>query len=82
MIGDTILMLKPKEDWYADPTEELNPRITWETEDAYATEEALREGGVTISDTVEVYGDNPIGSFIDSEGNKIWFCSESGNSRT
>jgi len=79
MIGDVILLLKPQEDWYGKPTEELNPRITLEVKDAYATEKALLERGVTISDPVSVYGDNPIGAFLDSEGNKLWFCSDSGN---
>ena len=77
MIGDVILLLKPQEDWYAKPTEQLNPRITLEVKDAYATEKALRERGITISDPVTVYGANPIGAFLDSEGNKLWFCSDS-----
>lgn len=61
-------------------TEELNARVTLEVKDAYATEKALLERGVTISDPVTVYGDNPIGAFLDSEGNKLWFCSDSGKS--
>ncbi len=77
MIGDVILLLKPQEDWYAKPTDQLNPRITREVKDAYATEKALLERGVTISDPVTVYGVNPIGAFLDSEGNKLWFCSDS-----
>jgi catechol 2,3-dioxygenase-like lactoylglutathione lyase family enzyme len=80
MIGDVILLLKPQEEWYGKPTEELNARITLEVKDAYATEKALLERGVTISDPVTVYGDNPIGAFLDSEGNKLWFCSDSGKS--
>jgi len=79
LIGDVILLLKPQEEWYGRPTEELNPRITVEVKDAYATQKALRERGVTISDPVAVYDDNPIGAFLDSEGNKLWFCSDSGN---
>ena len=59
MIGDVILLLKPQEDWYAKPTEQLNPRITLEVKDAYATEKALRERGITISDPVTVPGANP-----------------------
>jgi catechol 2,3-dioxygenase-like lactoylglutathione lyase family enzyme len=77
MLGNVILLLKPREEWYGKPTDELNARITVEVNDAYATEKALRERGVTISDPVAVYGDNPIGAFLDSEGNKLWFCSES-----
>ena len=79
LLGDVIILLKPEEEWYAKPTEELNARVTLEVKDAYATEKALRERGVSISDPVAVYGDNPIGAFLDSEGNKLWFCSEAGN---
>ena len=79
MIGDVVLLLKPEEEWYGKPTEELNARITLQVEDSYATEKALRERGVTISDPVTVYDDNPIGAFLDSEGNKLWFCSEAKN---
>lgn len=80
MIGNVILLLKPQEEWYGKPTNELNARITLEVKDAYATEKALRDRGVRISDPVAVYGDNPIGAFLDSEGNKLWFCSDSGKS--
>jgi catechol 2,3-dioxygenase-like lactoylglutathione lyase family enzyme len=76
LIGDVILLLKPEEEWYGKPSKELNARITLEVKDSYATEKALIKRGVTISDPVAVYGDNPIGSFLDSEGNKLWFCSE------
>ncbi len=82
MIGNVVLLLKPQEEWYGKPTEELNARITLEVKDAYATEKALLARGVTISDPVTVYGDNPIGAFLDSEGNKLWFCSDSGKSET
>jgi predicted enzyme related to lactoylglutathione lyase len=76
MVGDVILLLKPEVEWYGRPTKELNARITLEVEDSYATEKKLRERGVTISDPVAMYGDHPIGAFLDSEGNKLWFCSE------
>jgi catechol 2,3-dioxygenase-like lactoylglutathione lyase family enzyme len=76
LIGDVILLLKPVEEWYGRPTQELNARITLEVKDSYATEKILRRRGVTISDPVTVYDDNPVGSFLDSEGNKLWFCSE------
>jgi len=46
-----------------------------ETHDAFATEKALKELGVTVSDPVTLYDGTPIGTFLDSEGNKIWFCS-------
>ncbi|MFW2365829.1 MAG: VOC family protein, partial [Desulforhopalus sp.] len=80
LIGDTIVMLKTQEEIQAKPTEELNPRITVETQDSFATEKALKERGVTVSDPVTFYDNTPIGAFLDSEGNKIWFCSVSGKS--
>ena len=80
LIGDTIVMLKTEEEIQAKPTEELNPRITVETDDSFATEKALKERGVTVSDPVTFYDNTPIGAFLDSEGNKIWFCSVSGKS--
>ena len=80
MIGGVFLLLKPQEEWYGKPSEELNARITLEVKDAHATEKALLARGVRITDPVKVYGDNPIGAFLDSEGNKLWFCSESGRS--
>ena len=73
-LGETILMLKS--DWYGKPTAEPNPRMTLQVENARATETALRARGVVISDQVQVYGEFPVGAFLDSEGNKIWFCSE------
>lgn len=73
-LGGTILMLK--DDWYAKPTAEPNPRITIAVERAPETEAALRRLGVTISDPVLPYDDGfHVGSFLDSEGNKLWFCS-------
>jgi catechol 2,3-dioxygenase-like lactoylglutathione lyase family enzyme len=73
MLGTTIFMLKPG--WYAPPTDAPNPRITIATEHAPDTERALRARGVTISDPVQPYDEFYVGSFLDSEGNKIWFCS-------
>ena len=71
-LGQVILMLKP--DWAA-PTEMPNPRVTLATDHAPATQEALRARGITIANEVQVYGDFYVGSFLDSEGNKLWFCS-------
>src|SRR4051812_39177727 len=53
LLGATILMLK--ENWYAPPTAQPNPRITIATDDARQTERALRERGVVISDPVQPY---------------------------
>ena len=73
-LGQTILMLK--DNWYAQPSDTLNPRITIATDHAPATETALRMQGVSIADPVQAYDDGfYVGSFLDSEGNKLWFCS-------
>lgn len=72
-LGDIVLLLKAN--WYAPPSDALNPRVTIETDDARMTEAMLRARGVTISDPVEAYGEALVGSFLDSEGNKLWFCS-------
>lgn len=73
-LGGTTLMLK--EDGYGTPTDAPNPRITLECEDARATEAALRRLEVRISDPVERYDEDfLVGAFLDSEGNKLWFCS-------
>jgi catechol 2,3-dioxygenase-like lactoylglutathione lyase family enzyme len=71
-LGQVILMLKP--DWAA-PTEFPNPRVTLATDHAPATQEALQTRGIVIANEVQVYGDFYVGSFLDSEGNKLWFCS-------
>ncbi len=71
-LGDITLMLKSN--WYACPTQNPNPRITIETDDAVQMERQLRESGVTISNPIEVYDEFYVGSFLDSEGNKLWFC--------
>ena len=71
-LGPVILMLKP--DWVA-PTATPNPRVTLAADHAPATQEALRARGIAIADEVRPYGDFYVGSFLDSEGNKLWFCS-------
>jgi len=44
--------------------------------DARETEKRLKERAVTISDPVKLYEDKFwVGAFLDSEGNKLWFCS-------
>jgi hypothetical protein len=73
LLGQTIIMLKAN--WYAAPTEAPNPRVTIATENALQTEEALRSRGIVISDPVQPFDDFYVGSFLDSEGNKLWFCS-------
>jgi predicted enzyme related to lactoylglutathione lyase len=72
-IGETVLMLKA--DWDVPPTNSPNPRVTIETENAQETERVLGDRGVVISDPVQVYDEvHWVGSFLDSEGNKLWFC--------
>jgi len=73
LVGETILMLKP--DWYAPPSAEPSPRITLIVDDAPATERRLKELGVVIADAPESDGKGCVASFLDSEGNKLWFCS-------
>lgn len=75
-LGDTVLLLKI--DSPAPPSATLNPRVTIQTDDARKTEATLRERGVVITDPVERYGTALVGSFLDSEGNKLWFCSGHG----
>ena len=73
LLGETLLMLK---DDYARPTDEPNPRITLEVDFAPDTEKALKARGIVLADNLEVYeGRYYVGSFLDSEGNKLWFCS-------
>lgn len=78
LLGNVIVMLKPvAAGWYARPGAQLNPRITIATDHAPQTEQALLARGVTISDPVQAYAQEGfyVGGFLDSEGNKIWFCS-------
>lgn len=72
-LGDITLMFK--DGWYGQPTDAPNPRVTLEVANAQETERALRERGVTISDPPERYDQSLVGAFLDSEGNKLWFCS-------
>jgi catechol-2,3-dioxygenase len=73
-LGETVLILKP--DWDLPPTANPNPRITLQVADARQTESDLRSRGITIADPVQTYDKNHlVGSFLDSEGNKLWFCS-------
>lgn len=73
-LGDVTLMFK--DDWYGRPTDAPNPRVTIEVEDARGTELGLRALGVEVSDPVQGYDNSLVGGFLDSEGNKLWFCSD------
>ena len=73
LLGETILLLKP--DWYADPSAQPSPRITLEVDDARSLVKSLKARGVTIADEPEPTKTGFVASFLDSEGNKLWFCS-------
>jgi len=73
LLGETILLLKP--DWYAKPSTKPSPRITLQVDDARGLETTLKERGVVIADEVEETKTGFVASFLDSEGNKLWFCS-------
>jgi len=72
-IGNAFLMLKT--DWHAAPSADPIPRITLEISGARAAEQALLARGVVMPDPVTREGHAYFGSFLDSEGNKLWFCS-------
>jgi hypothetical protein len=58
------------------PVEDPNPRITLQVQDAPAMEKFLRGRAVTVSNPVTLHeGKFLVGAFLDSEGNKLWFCS-------
>jgi predicted enzyme related to lactoylglutathione lyase len=70
-IGDSVLVIRQH-----PPTDNPNPRVTLQVHDARETEKRLTERAVTISDPVKLYEDRFwVGGFLDSEGNKLWFCS-------
>jgi predicted enzyme related to lactoylglutathione lyase len=70
-IGTSVLIIRQH-----PPTGDPNPRITLQVQDARETEKRLIERAVTISDPVQLYeGKFWVGGFLDSEGNKLWFCS-------
>lgn len=77
-LGNATLMLKMSGNgWPGKPSTELNPRLTLAVADARQTEKRLLARGVCISDGVSLYEEGLfyIGAFLDSEGNKLWFCS-------
>jgi hypothetical protein len=70
-IGDSVLVIRQD-----PPTVDPNPRVTLQVQDARETEKRLTERAVTISDRVQLYDDKFwVGGFLDSGGNKLWFCS-------
>ena len=82
-LGNIIIMLKPGGgNWPGKPSKDLNPRLTLAVDDARQTEKMLIERGVAISDPVQLYEDDAyyVGAFLDSEGNRLWFCSAAAKS--
>jgi len=76
-LGGSILMLK--DDGEVAPTEQPNPRVTLAVDAALETQAALEALGVRVADPVALYDEAfLVGSFLDSEGNKLWFCSPKG----
>jgi len=73
LLGQTIFMLKAN--WYAPPNQQPTPRITIAVDDARQTQQALEARRVEIADAVARFDGFYVGSFLDSEGNKLWFCS-------
>jgi predicted enzyme related to lactoylglutathione lyase len=70
-IGESVFIIRQHR-----PTDDPNPRITLQVQNARETEKQLLERAVTISDPVKLYENRFwVGGFLDSEGNKIWFCS-------
>ena len=70
-IGESVFIIRQHH-----PTDDPNPRLTLQVQDARQTEKRLLERAVTISDPVKLYEERFwVGGFLDSEGNKLWFCS-------
>jgi len=73
LVGQTILMLKANWDV---PYRGAKPACDDRNRGCPRTEKGLRARGVVISDPIQVYDEvHYVGSFLDSEGNKLWFCS-------
>src|SRR5258706_11826358 len=68
-IGNSVLVIRQH-----PPTDDPNPRITLQVQDARETEKRLKGRAVTISDPVKLYEDKFwVGGFLDSEGKKSGF---------
>ena len=79
-LGSLTLLLKPLAGPGGAAEKSPYPRLTVAVADAPRMERELAARGVTISDAVQLYEDGCywVGAFLDSEGNKLWFCSEAG----
>lgn len=78
-LGGLTLLLKPLAGPGGGAGKSPYPRLTIAVADAPRMARELAARGVTISDAVQRYDDGYwVGALLDSEGNKLWFCSEAG----
>ncbi|ENO97143.1 VOC family protein [Thauera phenylacetica] len=78
-LGGLTILLKPLSAPGGGAEKSPYPRLTIAVADAPRLARDLAARGVTISDAVQLYDDGYwVGAFLDSEGNKLWFCSEAG----
>ena len=77
-LGSLTILLKPVAEDAAPSGKSPFPRLTIAVADAPRLERDLLARGVTISDKVQLYEEGRfwVGALLDSEGNKLWFCSE------
>ncbi|NUP87914.1 MAG: VOC family protein [Burkholderiaceae bacterium] len=77
-LGGLTILLKPLAGLGSGAEKSPYPRLTIAVADAPRMERDLAARGVAISDAVQRYDDGCywVGAFLDSEGNKLWFCSE------
>ncbi len=79
-VGSLTILLKLLAGPAAGAEKSPYPRLTIAVADAPQMARDLAARGVTISDPVQRYEDGRywVGALLDSEGNKLWFCSEAG----
>lgn len=78
-LGGLTILLKPLARPGGGAGKSPCSRLTIALADAPRMEQELAARGVTISDAVQRYDDGyRVGALLDSEGNKLWFCSEAG----
>lgn len=78
-LGDLTILLKPLAGSGGGVKKSPYPRLTIAVADAPRLARELATRGVMISDAVQRYDDGFwVGALLDSEGNKLWFCSEAG----
>ena len=78
-LGGLTILLKPLAGSDDGVKKSPYPRLTIAVADAPRLARELATRGVMISDAVQRYDDGFwVGALLDSEGNKLWFCSEAG----